>query len=243
MNVPPYRPLALAVGVAILAVAVLPLDAPHLVLTATGVGLALCVTFTRPGRAPILLKRAAMVGPFLVLLAIFQIWRPITADSIECFGAVLPAGPVRAATFLLKTVTVAGIGLAWGDLVTPAGIARTMQRFRLPAGLVATTFLTTGFTSTLRHEWDSVRLAGIARGLNHAPWRFQLRHLGGAMVSVLVRSLRRGDRVALAMRARGYRGELPASIVAESRDPGRAFTALALAAILLVIALFAHRIL
>ena len=237
---PPYRYLAISVALAILAVAGLPLDAPLTVAAATLVGFAFGLVVAGPGRSAVLLKRAALVSPFLILLAVFQLWRPITEDTIVVAGIACPAGPVRAVVFLLKTITAALIGLAWGDRVGADGIARTIQRFRLPAGAVATTYLATNFMGTLRHEWDSVRLAAAARGLNHAPWRFQFRQLGGTMVSVLVRSLRRGDRVALAMRARGYRGQLPAPLRSRTLVIAREHVAFLLTAALATLAIGAR---
>jgi cobalt/nickel transport system permease protein len=209
---PPYLVIAVAAVAGALSAATLPASAPGWVIGGSVLGILLAWRLTPAGRLPAVLRRGALVGPFILFLAGIELFRGPAGATVEIAGLVLPLGPVRAADVLLKTFTAVCIGLAWGERVGAHGIARTLHRARAPAAAVAVTFLTVNFLSTLAREWESVRLAARARGLNRASYAIRLRQLGASLMSVLVRSMWRGERIAFAMRARGYSGYLPVPI-------------------------------
>ncbi len=210
---------AAAIGAA-LEVASLPVVAPGWVSLATVVGLTLAGSIAGSAGVTNVLKRGALIGPFILFLAILEFFRGDMHVATEVGGMQVPLPLVRAVDLLLKTFTAACLGLAWGERVGAHGIARTLHRLRAPAGAVATTFLATNFLATISREWEGVRMAAKARGLSRAPFTFRLRLLGSSLMSVLVRSIWRGDRVGLAMQARGYCGRLPDPLPASSSAPG-----------------------
>lgn len=214
---PPYPLLGFAAVVSAIAVATLPPASFGWVATGCGLGLLLAVGITPDGHLGVVLRRGLLVGPFILFLAAAEAFRPDAGRSISAVGVELPLGAVRAASLLLKTFTAVSLGLAWGERVGAHGIARTLQEIRAPAPAVAVTFLTINFLATLAREWDGVRLAARARGLSAAGYSARLRQLGSSLMSVLVRSIRRGERVALAMRARGYSGRLPGDVLPQRR--------------------------
>jgi len=209
LSSPPYRLIALAAIGGAIAVATLPANRPVSVLLGCLVGLFLAVRLTPAGRLGKVLKRGLLVGPFILFLALLELFRVEPGQQVHVIGIAIPLAWARAGGLLLKTFTAVSIGLAWGERVGAHGIARTLHRARAPAATVAVTFLAVNFLSTLGREWEGVRLAARARGLNRASYGFRLRQLGSSLMSVLVRSIWRGDRVALAMRARGYTGRFP----------------------------------
>lgn len=217
---PPYLLLGCAAVPSAVAVATLPPDSLGWAAAGCGLGLALAGGIAPSGRLKRVLRRSLVVGPFILFLAAAEAFRADAGHTIGVGGFDLPLGLVRALTLLLKTFTAVALGLAWGERVGAHGIARTLQGLRAPAPAVAVTFLTVNFLATLAREWDGVRLAARARGLNAAGYAARLRQLGSSLMSVLVRSVRRAERVAFAMRARGYVGQLPADVL-----PARRITA------------------
>lgn len=197
----PYLLIAVATVLGAISVASLPLAAPAWTAAGTVAGLALAWRIAGTRNLPRVLKRALFLGPFILFLAAMEFFR---GD-----GRVLMDAGVRGVDLLLKTFTAVSLGLAWGERVGALGIARSLHRVRAPAAAVATTFLATNFLSILAREWEGVRMAARARGLNHARYAHKIRQLGGSLLSVLVRSMWRGERVAMAMQARGYAGKLP----------------------------------
>ncbi|MBN2490978.1 MAG: hypothetical protein JXQ29_09025 [Planctomycetes bacterium] len=237
---PPYLPIAIAALVGAVAVATLPPAAPGWVLAGCTGGLLLAGLLTPPGHLAVVLRRGLLVGPFLVFLAAVELVRPEAGTSIRVAGVAFPLGLVRAVDILLKTAAAVSICLAWGERVGTHGIARTLHRARAPAAAVTVTFLAVNFLATLMREWEGVRLAARARGLNRARYAFRLRQLGASLLSVLVRSMWRGERVALAMRARGYTGRLPPPLAAAQRLAGFHAGLLVLAGALTATALLAR---
>jgi cobalt/nickel transport system permease protein len=214
---PPFLWLGGAAVTAAIAVATLPPDAPGWVGAGAGIGLLLAGGIAPRGRRRVVLRRGLLVGPFILFLAAAEGFRPDAAETVGVAGLAVPLGLVRALTLLLKTYTAVAIGLAWGERVGAHGIARTLQKVRAPASAVAVTFLTVNFLATLGREWDGVRLAARARGLRAAGYAARLKQLGSSLMSVLVRSIRRGERIGLAMRARGYAGRLPVDVLPPRR--------------------------
>ncbi len=216
MTHPPYRFLAAATIGAAIAIATVPPNALGAAVVACMLAAAGAWALTEHGRLGVVVRRALLIGPFIAFLALLEGVRGGLDARGTALGLELPLGILFAATFVCKTVGAALLGIAWGERVGAHGIARTLQRARFPAGAVATTYVTAAFVGTLKEEWDRVRLAANARGLNRAGLHARMRQMGGSVVSVLVRSLRRGDRVALAMRARGFAGRLPNPIRART---------------------------
>jgi len=237
---PPYLLIALtAIGGAV-AVATLPANQPVWVLLGCLMGLFVAVRLTPSGRLGTVLKRGLLIGPFIVFLAALELLRVDPGQRIRAAGIELPLAGVRAVDLLLKTATAVSIGLAWGERVGAHGIARSLHRAKAPPAMVAVTFLAVNFLSTLGREWEGVRLAARARGLNRASYGFRLRQLGSSLMSVLVRSIWRGDRVALAMRARGYAGRLPDPITTRSRIAAGQWVVLAAAGAIITVAVLAR---
>jgi cobalt/nickel transport system permease protein len=238
----PYLLIAVAAISGAIAVATLPANEPGWVLLGCLMGLLLAGRLTPAGRLGKVLQRGLLVGPFILFLALLEFFRVEPGQQAQVLGIEVPLAIARAVGLLLKTFTAVSIGLAWGERVGAHGIARSLHRARAPAATVAVTFLAVNFLSTLGREWEGVRLAARARGLSRASYGFRLRQLGSSLMSVLVRSIWRGDRVALAMRARGYAGRLPEPIAAEGRVDAVTWLVPAAAGAIIVAAVLARTV-
>jgi energy-coupling factor transporter transmembrane protein EcfT len=237
---PPYRLIALAVVVGTAATATLPTPALGWIVLSTLLGLGLTVLLAPDGQVLRVWKRGLLVGPFILFLAAMEFFRPDAGGPVAVLGLDVPSSLVRATGFLLKTIAAVSLGLAWGARVGAHGVARTLHRFGAPAPAVAVTFLTVNYLAIVGREWEGVRLAARARGLNHASYAFRLRQLGSSLMSVLVRSIWRGDRVAMAMQARGYHGRLPRPMAEPARFAPRHALLLGGALALVAVAILAR---
>jgi len=215
----PYLLIAASTVMGAVSIATLPAASPGWVAAGTAAGGVLAWRIAGTRNVLRILKGAAFLGPFILFLAVMEFFRGDNQEVVSLAGIDLPVPLIRAVSLLLKTFTAVGLGLAWGDRVGAHGIARSLHRVRAPAAAVATTFLATNFLSTLAREWDGVRMAAQARGLSRARYAFRVRQLCGSLMSVLVRSLWRGDRIGWAMRARGYTGRLPEPLIKRGAVP------------------------
>ena len=193
-----------AVLLAVVAVAALDHLGPA--VAAFGVALALLALARLPGRwvRPRLAVFALAALPFVLVL-------PFTLD-----GPAWEVGPVR----LSEPGVAAGLavlcrGLAIGALtlvlVGTAPLHQTFTaaaRLRVPGLLVLLALLAYRYTVLLSDELRRMRTAVRVRGFRPAATAHGYRTLGHLSGAVLVRGADRADRVAAAMRCRGFDGRL-----------------------------------
>ncbi|MBI3912369.1 MAG: hypothetical protein HY320_15730, partial [Armatimonadetes bacterium] len=150
------------------------------------------------GRVPLrwLVTRLALLAPFVALLAL----------SAGCGGE--PLGSARAAALMLKAWAAL---LAMGVFVatTPETEAlATLRWYRVPTVVVQLVAFALRYLRVLGEEAERMLRARAARsGAGSGALLSYRLHVTGAMIgSLFVRSYEHGERVALAMQARGYLG-------------------------------------
>ena len=85
------------------------------------------------------------------------------------------------------------------------------ETLRAPRMLVLIVSFMWRYLHVLGEEWHRMRIARQARG-HSSRWLFGERSLGPLIATLFLRSLQRGERVYLAMTARGFSGGVPASV-------------------------------
>lgn len=200
------------------AVPVFVLDAVVVAFVAHRAGLAL----------PALVRRLAVELPFVA----FALLLPFLAG-----GPDVAVGPL--------SLSVAGLWSAWGVLAkatlgvavavvlthtTPPGdLVGGLQRLRVPGPLVAIGAFMVRYGAVLSAEVERLRIARVSRG-DDPRWLWQARSVATTGGALFVRSFERGERVQLAMAARGFDGRWPTSGAAAlpvDWAPAAAFAAVA----------------
>jgi len=193
-----------ALGLAVVAAAVLGQPGP----AAGALGLALLLALV--GRVPGRWYRAR-IGLLLIALIPFLAVVPFTVARGERlwewrFLHVTDAGLAVAATLAMKTValvTLALTGLATAPLHVTLAAAGQLGAPRL---LVHLTLLTYRYVFLLVDELNRLRVALRVRGFRNAMTGHAYRTVGRVTGTLLVRGADRADRVAQAMRCRGFAG-------------------------------------
>jgi energy-coupling factor transport system permease protein len=160
-----------------------------------------------PGRVPpVVLARSLLplwtaaltVGLFNALLA------PANADPVA--PVVVAIGPLRitapaleaGAALALRVVAIVAVGVAWGRVTDPTHLADALsQQARLPARFAYGALAALQGIPWLVEDLAALREARRMRGLR-ASWHPRV------LVGLLVLAIRRADRLAVAMDARGF---------------------------------------
>jgi cobalt/nickel transport system permease protein len=193
-----------AIGLAIVGTAALRQPGP----SAVALGFTLLLALI--GRVPWRWYRAR-VGVLLVALLPFLVVVPFTVDRGERlwewrFLHVTDAGLLVAAALAMKTlalVTLALTLLASGQLHVTLAAA---GRMGVPRLVVHLTLLTYRYVFVLLDELNRLRIALRLRGFRNAMTGHAYRTVGQVTGTLLVRGAERADRVAQAMRCRGFDG-------------------------------------
>lgn len=193
-----------AVLLAVVGVAALDHLGPAAVAFAAGLGLLVLARLRRRWVRVRLAVFALAAVPFVLVL-------PFTLD-----GPGPDLGPVHLSDRgLTAGVAVLLRGLAIGSLtlvlVGTAPLHRTFtaaHRLKVPGLLVLVALLAWRYTVLLADELRRLRTAARVRGFRLATTRHGYRTLGHLTGAVLVRGADRADRVADAMRCRGFDGKL-----------------------------------
>lgn len=168
--------------------------------------LAIVAIFARipPGR---LARRLVWETPVVV----FALLLPFvaTGPQVEVAGLALSRHGLEGGALLLARATLGLLAALLLMATTPAtAVVDGLDRLRLPRRLVEILTFMVRYLDLVRGDLRRMEIARASRGDPRARWRRWL--AGGATVGHLfVRSYERGERVELAMAARGYRGVLP----------------------------------
>jgi cobalt/nickel transport system permease protein len=193
-----------AFGLAVTAVAVLRDPGPT--AAALGVAAILAVVGRVPGR-----WYRARIAVLLFVLIPFLVVVPFTVDRGERlwewrFLHVTDAGLVVAVALAMKTVALVTLALT---LLASAPLQVTLcaaGRLGVPKLLVHLTLLTYRYAFMLLDELGRLRVALRVRGFRNAMTGHAYRTVGQVTGTLLVRGSDRADRVAQAMRCRGFNG-------------------------------------
>jgi len=157
------------------------------------------------------LRRMTAVEGFLVFLLVTL---PLTVPGpalFSLFGLPVSAEGVRRALGIIVRVN-AGVLMASALLSTMGTmrLAGAMNGIGLPASLAHLFQLTARYVLVFQAEYGRLRRAMRARGFRAGSNRHSWRSLGHLLGMLVVRSAERAERVAWAMRARGFTGRFPA---------------------------------
>lgn len=167
-------------------------------------GIAVCLLLFARVPIAVILARAGLlllaVAPFVLVLPIFveNGWPIAVAIALRCLTIGLIA------LFLLRTATVA-------DTLAAA------RSLGMPGTLVMIAQLAYRYALTLFGEARRLRVAMLARGFRVRTTKHAYRSLGHAAGALLVSGGERAERVAAAMKARGFDGTPRALVPFRSR--------------------------
>lgn len=198
---------ACALVVALLAT---PVARPRLLAVWTVVLLALALAARLPARW--IAGRLLLLAPFLLLgtLALPLVPPTDAADALRVLGLSVSA---QAALLWLNIGGKCLLALLAATLLTGVTTSAELLRAAAALGLPRTLTALTGFALTylavLSAEGGRMITARRARGRVRGLGR-NLRVAASMAATLMTRTVERGERVALAMVARGYRGRMPA---------------------------------
>jgi cobalt/nickel transport system permease protein len=198
---PRWKLAALLVAMA----AVAPLQTLPAALAALGGAVALVLLARLPWRWALARIAVALVLPVLLVL-----WLPLTTHADETWNVgrvpISAIGLAQALTLLARAASIVTTALV---LVTTAPLHDTFkaaQSLRVPGWLVQLALLSYRYVFVLAEEFVRLRTALRVRGYrNRARWH-SYRTIGQVAGTLLVRGHDRSERVAQAMRCRGFDG-------------------------------------
>lgn len=161
-------------------------------------------------RVPLLMAARRMVveTPFVV----FAVLMPFVATGprVEVLGilTVSRTGLLGGGTLLAKATLGVVAAIVLAATTGPRDLLAGLERLRLPAALVAILSFMIRYVSVVSGDLQRMRVARESRGYTGG----RVGHLAAVAAgagSLFVRSYERGERVHLAMLARGYGGRMP----------------------------------
>jgi cobalt/nickel transport system permease protein len=168
------------------------------------VGIALVATVPLGALA----KRLVIELPFLA----FAFFLPFIGrgERVQVgFLSLSVAGLWGAWNIIVKgTLGVAATALL-GATTTVPELLRGLERLRLPKPLVAITSFMVRYGDVITADMYRMRVARESRGYDPR-WLWQVRAVASSAGTLFIRSYERGERVYVAMLARGYDGTMPA---------------------------------
>ena len=203
-DIAPHVKVAAALGFMVAVVAT-----PREAFWAFGVQAALVLAVAVSARIPpmFLASRMAVELPF-VLFAVFLPF--IGTGPRVAFGPFeLSVEGIWGAWSILARATLGTATAVLLVATTPVtDVLSGLSRLRVPAALVAIAGFMVRYLEVIYDEAGRMRTAMTARGW-HARVRHSLRSAGAMAAALLVRAYERGERVHVAMVARGYDGVMP----------------------------------
>jgi energy-coupling factor transport system permease protein len=154
--------------------------------------------------APVLLPAAG-----LALLTLLLHPQAVDPGSSELFrvGPLRVVGPAvwAAVTLALRLLVVAFVSLFVFAPSDPTSLADSLvQQWRLPDRFAYGTLAALRLVPLLGADWAAIGAARRLRGLEAGGWPARIAGLPGRLLVLLVAAIRRAERMALAMDARGF---------------------------------------
>ena len=163
-------------------------------------------------RARFVLRRLAIEVPFVA----FALLLPFVAggETVEAGPFLVSRDGLWAAWNVVAKATLGGIATILLAATTPVSeLLRGLHALRVPRAFTQIASFMFRYADLVTGEARRMRIARRSRGYDpRGLW--QARSLAAAMGTLFVRSFERGERVYVAMLARGFDGTLPAAPVA-----------------------------
>ena len=154
-------------------------------------------------------RRLVLELPFLA----FAFFLPFIGrgERVDVFGLSLSVDGLWGAWNILVKGT---LGVAASSVLVATtdtrDILRGLERLHLPKVFVAIASFMLRYLEVIAGEMRAMRVARLSRG-DDPRWIWQARGVAASAGTLFVRSYERGERVYLAMAARGYDGTMPAT--------------------------------
>ncbi|MBX9677363.1 MAG: cobalt ECF transporter T component CbiQ [Gemmataceae bacterium] len=154
---------------------------------------------------------ARRLGVVLMLLAFFTIWLPFFDNSdtrVEVLGISLSMpGLERFGVLMAKTAAIVGLILSLAASAPLEELFAASHRLHVPGPIVQVVLLAYRFVHLLAEEFGRLRTALRVRAFRNRADMHSWRTIGNVSGTLLVRSSDRAERVAQAMRCRGFDGQ------------------------------------
>jgi cobalt/nickel transport system permease protein len=179
---------------------------PATVVWAFGAYAALLVAVSVVARVPAttILRRMAIETPYVV----FAVLLPFvaTGPQVSVAGMSLSSSGLLGAWNLLAKGTLGVVAaILLSATTSPRALLVGLERLRLPSALIAILSFMVRYVSVVSDDLRRMRIARLSRGARGG----HLKAVAAGAGSLFVRSYERGERVHLAMLARGYNGSMP----------------------------------
>jgi cobalt/nickel transport system permease protein len=203
----PAEAKVLATVVVVLAVVATPRHAVWAIAAHAVVLLAVVAAVRLP--AGVLLRRLRIEVPFLVFAVLLPLVGRGPRVDVPVVPFTLSHEGLWAGWNIAAKGTLGVLAAVVLSATTPtADLLRGLERLRVPRVLVAIAGFMVRYLDVVVGEADRMRIARVARG-DDPRWLWQARATAATGGTLFVRAYERGERVHLAMLARGYDGVLP----------------------------------
>jgi len=165
-----------------------------------------CVVLAKLPPATVM-RRMAVETPFIV----FALLLPFvaTGPQIEVLGlSVSESGVFGAWNVLAKGTLGVVAAIVLSATTAPRELLAGLERLRLPSTLIAILSFMVRYLSVVSDDLHRMRIARESRGYTGGR-AGHLKAVAAGVGALFVRSFERGERVHLAMQARGYTGRMP----------------------------------
>lgn len=152
-------------------------------------------------------RRLLIEVPFVI----FAFFIPIigTGPRVEVLGVSLSeAGLLSAWNILAKGTLGVSTSVVLASTTTARDLLAGLEKLKVPGLIVQIAGFMLRYVYVVRDDFERMRVARESRGF-HAKGPTQWKVLAHAGAALFVRSYERGERVHLAMLARGYDGSIP----------------------------------
>jgi cobalt/nickel transport system permease protein len=182
---------------------------PREALWAYGIYAALIGGLTLKARVPLLtlVRRLAIEVPFLI----FVVALPFLArgERIDLwFLSLSIEGSWAAWNIVVKATLGAATMMLLASTTSISSILLGLQKLKVPWPVVAIAGFMIRYTDVIASEMRRMKVGRDSRGYVPRVW-WQARALASTAGTLFIRSYERGERVHLAMMARGYEGGMP----------------------------------
>lgn len=169
--------------------------------------LIVCLAALARIRVRFIAVRLLAITPF-VLFALF-IPFIATGETIEVgFVEVSVPGLWGAWNILIKAVLGASVSILLTATTEVADIIRGLRVLRVPVLFISIATFMIRYLELITEEMGRMRMAMTARGYDPR-WLTQARPIATSAGALFIRTYERGERIHLAMLARGFTGEMP----------------------------------